>query len=129
MDDNIRDVLNTYPFLSYGTMLDIPYLGIVQNCDTQLISIYLITAIADAARRKDFLAAGDSWWWNSNRQVPINIFLKRQFDFRDCLKHFSRKDFNLEAGPAVSLQETIARRVRKRQITLVRGQPGIVPIT
>jgi hypothetical protein len=50
--------------------------------------------------------------------VPINIFLKERF--RPFLKHFSRKDFQLEAGPSVSLQEIIARRVRKRQVTLVR---------
>jgi hypothetical protein len=120
MDDNIKSVLETYPFLSYGTMLDKSYLGIVQNCDAQLISMYLIEAIADEARRKHFLSCGESWWWGSNRQVPINIFLKSSFEFRDALKHFSRKDFNLEAGPIVSLQETIARRVRKRQITLIR---------
>jgi hypothetical protein len=49
------------------------------------------------------------------------LFLKERFlPFRPYLKHFSRKDFNLEAGPVVSLQEIIARRVRKRQITLVR---------
>jgi hypothetical protein len=120
MDDNIKSVLETYPFLSYGTMLNTPYLGIVQNCDAQLISMYLISSIGDAGRRKDFLLCGEMWWWESNRLTPINVFLKKRFDFRDCLKHFSRKDFNLEAGPAVSLQEIIARRVRKRQITLVR---------
>lgn len=101
-------------------MLDRPYLGIVQNCDAQLISMYLINSIGDEKRRKDFLACGETWWWESNRQIPIHIFLKNRFNFRDALRHFSRKDFNLEAGPVVSLQETIARRVRKRQITLVR---------
>jgi hypothetical protein len=120
MDDDIAAVLERYPFLSFGTMLNTPYLGIVQNADSQLISMYLINAINDEARRKRFLAFGDEWWWESNRQIPINIFLKGQFEYRDCLKHFSRKDFNLEAGPIVSLQEIIARRVRKRQITLVR---------
>ena len=120
MDDNIKAVLETYPFLSFGTMQDRCYLGIVQNCDAQLISMYLIDAIPTEARRKDFLACGEAWWWESNRQIPINIFLKNRFDFRDALKHFSRKDFDLQAGPIVSLQETISRRVRKRQITLIR---------
>ena len=120
MDDSIKAVLETYPFLSYGTMLDKAYLGIVQNCDAQLISMYIIDAIPTEVRRKDFLLCGEIWWWESNRQVPINIFLKNRFDFRNALKHFSRKDFNLESGPVVSLQETIARRVRKRQITLIR---------
>jgi hypothetical protein len=120
MDTPILELLEKYPFLSYGTMLDRQYLGIVQNCDAQLISMYLIDTISGETRRKDFLACGEAWWWGSNRQIPINIFLKERFNFRDALRHFSRKDFNLEAGPVVSLQETIARRVRKRQITLIR---------
>lgn len=106
--------------MSYGTMMDKEYLGIVQNCDSQLLSMYIFTDIPDAKLRDKFIAMGTNWWWGSNRQTPIHIFLKDFQIFRPYLKHFSRKDFNLEAGPVVSLQETIARRVRKRQITLVR---------
>jgi hypothetical protein len=121
MDDSIKELLDLYPFLSFGTLQDRPYLGVVQNCDAQLISIYVLTDIPTGDLRKAFLNACSDWWWGSNRQVPINIFLKERFlPFRAYLKHFSRKDFNLEAGPVVSLQETIARRVRKRQITLIR---------
>lgn len=121
MDDNIKAVLEKFPFLSYGTMNGTPYLGIVQNCDSQMISMYVIDAIPTDELRKTFIALGSSWWWESNRQVPINLFLKERFlPFRECIRHFNRKDFNLEAGPVVSLAETIARRVRKRQVTLVR---------
>lgn len=125
MDERITTILRNFPFLSYGTMLDRPYLGIIQNSDSQLLSMYVLDSIPTEALRKEFLALGDSWWWGSNRQVPINIFLKDKFrPYRDYLKHFSRKDFILEAGPSVSLHETIARRVRKRQITLVRKTPA-----
>lgn len=124
MDERISNILTKLPFLSYGTLLNIPYLGIVQNSDVQLLSMYVLDAIPDEATRKEFLACGDEWWWESNRQIPINIFLKERFrKFRPYLKHFSRKDFQLEAGPAVSLQETISRRVRKRQISLIRPMP------
>lgn len=125
MDNRIECILEKFPFLSFGTLLNIPYLGIIQNCDAQLLSMYLLDAIPDEKMRKDFLSCGDEWWWDSNRQVPINLFLKERFlPFRPFLKHFSRKDFLLEAGPIVSLQETISRRVRKRQITLVRRMPA-----
>lgn len=121
MDDKIASILEQYPFLSYGTMNDIAYLGVVQNCDTQLISIYDINSIPTKELREFFIKCALDWWWESNRQVPINIFLKEKFlPFRPYLKHFSRKDFILVAGPTVSLQETIARRVRKRQVMLVR---------
>lgn len=120
IDSKIQEVLDTFPFMSYGTMLDRQYLGIVQNCDSQLISMYIYTDIPDASLREQFIKLGTQWWWGSNRQIPIHIFLKNFQIFRPFLKHFSRKDFNLESGPVVSLQETIARRVRKRQITLIR---------
>jgi hypothetical protein len=121
MDERIKNILEKFEFLSYGCMLDVHYLGIIQNSDNQLLSMYVLDAIPDGALRTEFLRCGEEWWWGSNRQIPINIFLKDRFrPFRPYLKHFARKDFELIAGPAVSLQETIARRVRKRQITLVR---------
>ena len=124
--DKIKNILEKFPFLSYGTMCDIEYIGVIQNCDNQLISMYDLNAIPTEELRKKFLSHASDWWWESNRQIPINIFLKDRFRiFRPFLKHFSRKDFQLEAGPAVSLQETISRRVRKRQITLLRPMTPI----
>jgi hypothetical protein len=121
MDQKISAILEKFPFLSYGRLQDQHYLGIVQNCDNQLLSMYVLDAIPEEAQRVAFLRGGENWWWESNRQIPINIFLKEAWrQFRPYLKHFSRKDFELIAGPSVSLQETIARRVRKRQVTLVR---------
>ena len=119
-DIRIANILEKLPFLSYGIFGGQPYLGVIQNSDSQLLSMYVLDAIPNELRSK-FLQLSENWWWESNRQVPINIFLKDSFKiFRPYLRHFSRKDFDLKAGPSVSLQETIARRVRKRQITLVR---------
>lgn len=121
MDDDIKLILEKFPFLAYGVLNGVPYLGVVQNCDSQMISMYVLDSIPTETERKEFLHLASDWWWESNRQIPINIFLKERFrQFRPYLKHFSRKDFDLKAGPVVSLQETIARRVRKRQVMLVR---------
>ena len=121
MDESLQKLLEKFPFLSYGTLLETHYLGIIQNSDSQLLSMYVIDMIPTEEMRRDFLRCGEEWWWQSNRQIPINIFLKDKFrPYRPFLKHFSRKDFDLQAGPSVSLQETIARRVRKRQVTLLR---------
>lgn len=121
MNEKIEKILEKLPFLSYGEMKDKTYIGIIQNSDNQLLSMYVLDLIPDGAMRKSFIRLGDEWWWESNRQIPINIFLKDRFKpFQPYLQHFSRKDFNLISGPSVSLQETIARRVRKRQVTLMR---------
>lgn len=121
MDQSIANILEQFPFLSYGRLVDTEYLGIIQNADNRLLSMYVLDSIPTEDLRRQFLTCGEDWWWGSNRELPINIFLKDRFRvFRPFLKHFSRKDFELIAGPAVSLQDTIARRVRRRKITLVR---------
>lgn len=121
LDPKVAAILQRYPFLSYGTMLDQSYLGIIQNSDTQLLSIYVITDMPTRTLRQAFLAYGEEWWYGSNRAIPINIFFKQSFlPFRPYLKHFNRKEFKHLAGPTVSLAEAIGRRVRKRQVTLVR---------
>lgn len=122
MDQKIAQILERFPFLSYGTLQGVPYLGIIQNSDSQLLSMYVLDAIPNENLRKLFLKLGEDWWWGSNRQIPINIYLKDRFlPFRPYLKHFNRKDFELLGGPCVSLQESlISRRMRKRHVTLVR---------
>lgn len=117
----IQAILEKFPFLSYGIFDEKPYLGIIQNSDTSLISMYVLEMIPSEELRADFLKKGEEWWWDSNHQVPINILLKGDFvQFRPFLRHFNRKDFELLSGYAVSLQETISKRIRKRQITLIR---------
>lgn len=124
MNDQIQQILEKFPFLSYGVFDEKEYLGIIQNSDNSLLSMYVLDMMPSEEIRKLFLKYGEEWWWGSNRQIPINIFHKEEFRiFRPYIKHFGRKDFDLQAGHAVSLQETIARRIRKRQITLVRKMP------
>ncbi len=121
MNEVIQQILERFPFLSYGTFDEREYIGIIQNSDASLLSMYILDLIPTEELRHEFLKLGEEWWWDSNRQIPINIFFKDQFlAFRPCIRHFSRKDFNLVAGHAVSLQDTISRRIRKRQVTLVR---------
>ena len=120
IDERITNLLNAYPFLSYGTMLDKQYLGIIQNCDNQLLSIYVLTDLTSHELRLEYLRLGEAWWFGSNRTVPINIFVREFRMFRPILKHFARKDFNLMHGPATSLAEIISKRVRKRSILMVR---------
>lgn len=122
LDPRIAEILEKFPFLSYGMVGEDPYLGIIQNSDNQFVSIYILDLIPTEDGRALFLELGDRWWWESNRKIPINVFIKdsRFKQFRNCLRMFSAKDFELVAGHKVSLAESMNRRIRKRQITLVR---------
>jgi hypothetical protein len=121
-ESKILEILEKFPFLTYGVMHDEEYLGVIQNADNQFVSMYIIDLIPDEEHRKLFLELADRWWWESNRKVPINVFIKdaRFKYFRGCLRMFSAKDFEIVKGHAVSLAESINRRIRKRQVVLVR---------
>jgi hypothetical protein len=128
IDPQILEVLEKYPFLTFGTHginIKKDYLGVVQNSDSKLVSMYIIDDIQEPVMLELFLEFCETWWWNSNRRVPINMFIKdpRFKLFRSCLKHFSRKDFEHKVGPMISLADALTRRVRKRQVTLVRRIP------
>jgi hypothetical protein len=67
------------------------------------------------------LEFADQWWWESNRLVPINVFLKQDWvEFRVCLKTFNSKDVEIKHGPYISLKEISNKRSKRRSITLVR---------
>ncbi|HEY6437909.1 MAG TPA: hypothetical protein VIY47_15070, partial [Ignavibacteriaceae bacterium] len=68
-----------------------------------------------------FLEFGEIWWWESNRLLPINIFLQGQMiPFRYCLKTVVNKDVEVMFGSVTSLNNIMKRRIKKRQIQLVR---------
>lgn len=72
-------------------------------------------------KKKKFLELAENWWWESNRLIPINLFLKGDWlEFRTTLKTFNSKDVTLKYGPAVSLKETSLKRSKRRSIMLVR---------
>jgi hypothetical protein len=116
-----QNLLDQYPFLSFLTYGGNEYIGIIQNVDDVITSIYDYSSLKTAEQKKSYLELGEIWWWESNRLVPINIFLKSDWiAFRFTLKTFNSKDVELKYGPALSLKETLQKRSKRRSITLVR---------
>jgi hypothetical protein len=95
--------------------------GIIINQDAQVTSIYDYSAIKSEEEKQRFLELGEIWWWESNRQIPINIFLNRDIlDFRYAIRNFSTKDVKVLLGPCTSLNDIIVKRIKRKSITLVR---------
>jgi hypothetical protein len=116
-----QSLLDNYPFLSFLTYGGNEYIGIIQNIDDVITSVYDYSALRNQEQKKLYLELGEIWWWESNRLVPINIFLKTDWaNFRFTLKTFNSKDVELKYGPALSLKEAVQKRTKRRSITLVR---------
>jgi hypothetical protein len=121
MEENYKELLDSYPFLSFVTYGGQEYIGIIQNLDDVITSIYDYGIIKFQDQKKLYLELGEIWWWESNRLVPINIFLKSDWlQFRTTLKTFNSKDVIIKYGPVLSLKEAAQKRSKKKSITLVR---------
>lgn len=116
-----EEIFEKYPFLSLVEYSGMEYIGIIQNQDDSVFSIYDYALVPDESKQK-FLECGDIWWWESNRMLPINLFLKQDFvQFRVCLRTFIQKDVNVIKGPTISLAELAKkRRTKRRNIQLVK---------
>lgn len=110
-----------YPFITCIKTGDIEYVGIIVNFDNYVTSIYDISLIKTPEEKKLFLELGETWWWESNRKIPINIFLKRQIQhFKYAIKTFNAKDVKLVFGPTVNLSEIAEKRIKRKSIQLIR---------
>ena len=96
-------------------------MGIIQNADEQITTIYDFASLKTPEQKVLFLQLGDTWWWESNRIIPINVFLKTEWaPFKFCVKTMNSKDVEIKLGPQVSLKEMAMKRSKRRSITLVR---------
>ena len=119
--DEIKQLLDQYPYLTLLTYGGNEYIGIIQNADEQITTIYDFASLKTPEQKLQFLELGDTWWWESNRIIPINVFLKQEWSvFKFCVKTMNSKDVEIKVGPQVSLKEMAMKRSKRRSITLVR---------
>jgi hypothetical protein len=116
-----ENLQENFPFISVINHVNQEYVGIIINQDAQVTSVYDYAAIRSDEEKARFLQLGEVWWWESNRQIPINIFLLREIvEFRYAIRNFSTKDVKVLLGPCTSLNDIIVKRIKRKSITLIR---------
>jgi hypothetical protein len=119
-----KKLTENHPFITVCSYANQDYVGIVQNRDDSVTTIYDYGAIVDLEAKNLFLTLGDTWWWESNRLIPINLFLKEEWSmFKPYLRTFTNKSLLILHGPACSINELHKRRSKRRSITLVKRIP------
>jgi hypothetical protein len=110
-----------YPFISLCVYANLEYVGVIQNRDDNVTTIYDFGAITNADHKLLYLELAAVWWWESNRSIPINLFLKGEWDlFRYTLRTFTNKDLAILHGPVCSLADIVSKKSKRRSITLIR---------
>lgn len=122
MGNNIfKKLTEKYPFITLCVYANVEYIGVVQNRDEIVTTIYDFGVIQNQNDKLEFLELAGQWWWESNHSIPINIFLRGDWDkFKTTLRTFSNKDLEILHGPICSLQDISRKKSKRKSITLVR---------
>ena len=120
-NDFFEKLAEKYPFITLCVYATTEYVGIIQNQDEAITTIYDFGSISDLNNKKQFLELANIWWWESNRSIPINIFLKQDWNpFKMTLRTFINKDLEILHGPVCSLSDMARKKSKRKSITLVR---------
>jgi hypothetical protein len=89
--------------------------------DDKVLSYYDLDFMGTNEEKAALLALGEVWWYESNRLLPINIFLRDDMlPFKKFIRTVNMKDITIISGPMTSLNNLVRRRIKKNTITLVK---------
>lgn len=119
--DELEKIQEQFPYLSCIRVAEVEYVCIIQNADDKILSFYDFNSISDSNEKKLFLELGEIWWFESNRLLPINIFLQGQMEpYKSYIRTVAVKNSEVVFGPITSLNNLFQKRIKRRQIQLVK---------
>jgi hypothetical protein len=116
-----NNIKEQYPFINIVHYGNQEYVGILVNQDTLVTTFLDYAKIKTAEERNTFLELGSIWWMESNRLIPITIFLKNDIEnLLYSLMTMNTKDVTVIQGPIVNLNNLSAKRIKRKSVLLVR---------
>ena len=116
-----KEIEENFPFFTMITSGGKDYFGIVQNQDNTVTSFYDYDKLGSPEEKKQFVSLAETWWWESNRLIPINIFLRKDVEpFKYCIVTMNSKDVKVSIGPTVNLNNMSIKRIKRKNVQLVK---------
>jgi len=116
-----EDIEHNLPYITVLLYGEDEYVGLIINQDQYVTSFYDLNNLRTPQEKTSLLELGEIWWWESNRQVPINIFLKSEIEpYRYAIKTFNSKDVKILLGPVVNILSLSVKRIKRKSVQLVR---------
>ena len=116
-----KDIEEKFPFLSVVTYGGNEYIGIINNQDAFITSMYIYTDLRSDDDKAKFVELGEVWLWESNRMIPINIFLQKDMEyFKYIMMTMNSKDVKVSLGPTVNLNRLSVKRVKRKSVQLLK---------
>ena len=83
--------------------------------------MYIYTKLKTDEDKKLLVELGEIWWWESNRMIPINIFLKKEIaPLNYSVMTMNSKDVKVSVGPCVNLSNLSLKRVKRKSVQVMR---------
>lgn len=116
-----KEIEEKYPFLSVITYGGNEYVGIINNQDNNITTMFMYDKLVTQEERTRLIELGEIWWWESNRMLPISIFLRAEMEeFKHIMMTMNTKDVVVKLGPCVNINNLAVKRVKRRSVQLVR---------
>ena len=117
----LKNIEENFPFISVVVYGEQEYVGIIANQDHLVTAMYVYTDLKSEKEKQQFLDMGNVWWWESNRTIPISIFLLEEMEqFEYSVMTMNSKDVKVTLGPCVNLHNLSVKRVKRKNVQLVR---------
>jgi hypothetical protein len=117
----LKDIEENFPFISVVHYGGNEYVGIIINQDQYVTSMYVYTDLRTTEEKEKLIELAEVWWWESNRLIPISIFLRREMAlFRYSIMTMNSKDVKVTIGPCVNLNNLALKRIKRKSVQLVK---------
>ena len=116
-----KDIQENFPFVSVVSYGGAEYVGIVCNQDQSITTMLVYEHLKSEDEKQLLLELGEVWWWESNRTIPINIFLRKEISIlKYAMMTMNSKDVRVVIGPTVNLNNLIIKRVKRKSVQLIK---------
>ena len=110
-------------YVTYGVFDSREIVGIVKIKTKQFITLYDFSKIKNPADKKELLSFAAIWWSQSNRTIPISIFIKNDIEkFEAFTTRIDTDAFELLHGPLVAISDIPRKRIKRRNVALKPNQ-------
>lgn len=117
----LKNIEKNFPFVSVVVYGGQEYVGIIVNQDTSVTTMYVYTKLRSDEHKKLLLELGEIWWWESNRMIPINIFLRKEIGILNySMMTMNTKDVKVTVGHCVNLNNLSLKRVKRKSVQVMR---------
>ena len=117
----LKNIEKNFPFISVVAYGGQEYVGGIVNQDTTVTTMYIYTKLKTDEDKKLLLELGEIWWWESNRMIPINIFLRKEITpLNYAMMTMNTKDVKVSVGPCVNLNNLSLKRVKRKSVQVMR---------